>query len=214
MAITFPLSLAVFANSLRVESATFTCQTQRQVASLAGGEIISSEVAAALWEGEIALTAMSREDGSQLAALLTELEVPGRAFRIYDPARRYPALDPGGASIAGSSPVISAHTASTLTLGGMPNGYVISPGDYVSFTYGTDRRALHRFVEGATVSGGSTGALQVQPHVRGTVSGGTSCTLSSPWCFAVTVPGSVDFGSYSGTLVYGMSFKFRQVLRA
>lgn len=213
MALTFPLTRAAFIDKIRCrrEAMTLDLPTPREVARTRGGTIHTAEVGDALWQGSFDLVTTERALAQEIRTLLTALEVPGRTFQLFDVTRPYPLSDPDGSGLSGATTTITAHTASTLTIGGLPNGYEITVGDYVSFASG-GRRYLHRFTEGATVSGGSTGALEVQPFVRGTVAGGTSCTFERPFCLAMTVPGSVSFGQYRGRMTYDIGFEFQQVL--
>lgn len=217
MTLSFPLNRPGFMNKLKFVSARFEAPTQRQATGLGGGEVLSAEIAPALWQGQFTLASMSIVEAAEIRALLSMLEVPGRAFFAYHPDRAGPALDSDGSIVSGHSPVISDWDAndSTINLSGLPDGYVISPGDMVSWEYGTSpvRYALHRFVEGATVSAGVTGDLQVYPHIRGTISADEPVHLRKPFCKAIIVPGSTDFGVTQGRRVTGVSFSFRQSLR-
>lgn len=215
MALSFPLTRSAFMDKVRCrrESMILDLPTPREVARTRGGTIHTAETGEALWQGAISLVATPWPLAQEIRTLLTALEVPGRAFDLFDVTRPYPLADPDGAGLSGVTTTITAHTASTLTIAGLPNGYQISVGDYVSFAV-SGKRYLHRFNEGATVAGGSTGAIEVQPFVRATVAGGTSCTLQRPYCRAVTVPGSVDFGKYQGRMTYGIAFEFQQTLES
>ena len=69
----------------------------------------------------------------------------------------------------------------------LPPGYVLSPGDMLGWTYGSNptRYALHRLVTGATAEGnGICGPVEVTPRLRGgTV--GAAVDLVRPVCKAV-----------------------------
>lgn len=217
MALSFPLSKPAFMDKLSVARARFDAPTQRQVTGLGGGELLSAEVAPALWQGEVQLLPMAIASAAEIIGLLSALEVPGNTFFAYNPDRAGPSADSIGAALSGYSPTISAHnlSAGTITLANLPSGYVISPGDMISWSYGSSpvRYALHRFVEGGVASGGTTSALQVYPHLRPTIASQTLVTLVKPVCKALVVPGSSDFGETRGRTVHGISFRFRQTLR-
>lgn len=219
MALSFPLGRQAFMNKLKgwVSEASFHAPTQREITGLEGGDILSAEVAPALWQGTIALRPMPITFSAEIVALLSALEVPGRGFFAYPHDRAGPALDSDASVVGGLSPVIDSYSSanSTITITGLTNGYVISPGDMISWQYSSSptRYALHRFVEGATVAGGTTGALEVYPHIRGTIAADTPVELDRPFCKALIVPRSTDFGTTQGRNVHGVAFRFRQTLR-
>lgn len=191
------LSRSAFMRKLVIAEASFEAPGQRQVTNLAGGEVLSAEIAPALWQGEISLSPMRGALAREVVSVLHHLEISGNAFRAFHPEKLWPLTDAGGATAAAATITISAHdaSASTITVAGLPNGYVVSPGDMISWEYGSSptRYALHEFREGATVSAGSTGALQVYPHIRGTVPTNAPAEMVRPWCKAIVLPGSASF---------------------
>lgn len=213
------LSRGNFMRKLTFSAFMMSAPTQRQVTGLAGGDILSAELAPALWRGEATVSPMPYDLAAEIAGVLDHLRVPGNAFRVYHPRRDGPAYDPDASIVSGLSPTISAwDTAnSTITIAGLTNGYVISPGDMISWEYGSNptRYALHRFTEGATVSGGTTGALQVFPQIRGTIAGGTAVEFNQPYCKAILVPGGVSDGAFDAVSMHtnGVKFQFMQTLR-
>lgn len=215
MALVFPLTKPNFMNKLPIEESVFEAPTQRQVTGLRNGEIVSAEVAPALWQGRITLKPMGIAAAAEIIALLSALEVPGNSFFVYNPDRAGPAYDSDGNIVNGLSPTISAFdaNASTVDIAGLTNGYVISPGDMVSWEYDTGPRyALHRFVEGATVAGGLTGDLQVYPHIRQPMAVSAAVLLRKAIAKAYVVPGTTDFGVTRGRTVSGIAFDWRQTL--
>ncbi|QBR35411.1 hypothetical protein ETW23_03905 [Leisingera sp. NJS201] len=220
-----PLALAGFMDHLRVQQASLVLERPQQFNSLGGGELLAAELAPPYWRGSVTLTPMQSRDADQLTSRLEALAVPGRSFEICHPHRIGPRSDPLGAALAGFSPVIEEVPADpgSLKLGGLPSGYELSPGDLLAFSYnpGTgQRRALHRVVEGATASSASAhggfqaGPFEVAPYVRPGVAAGASVSLIRPACLAVLVPGSVSSGISRGSVTYGLTFNFRQKLRA
>ncbi len=225
MAMTYPLALADFMDLLRVVDARLELERPQQFNSLRGGELLAAELAPPYWHGQISLAPMPSRDADQVAARLEALGVPGRAFEICHPHRIGPRADPLGAALAGHSPVIEVAPvqADQITIGGLPSGYVLSPGDFLAFDYdpGTgSRRALHRLVEGGAASGTSAhggykaGPLEVAPYIRPGAAAGASITLVRPACLAVLVPNTVSSGITQGSVTSGVAFEFRQKLRA
>ncbi|AVO36595.2 hypothetical protein [Pukyongiella litopenaei] len=197
-------------DTLKVTRMTFELPVPVSMTRTRGGQINTAEVGASLWSGSISLLARDRAEAQRLRTILTALQVPGRAFHVYDPFCRRPLNDPTP-SVLGSE-TITAHSASSLTVGGLPNGFKIAAGDYIAVYDDTPAHVnLYQFTSDATVSGGSSGAVGVQPFVRGTPTG--NCTMERPYCEAVVVPGEVNFGEHRPGITEGISFRFQQTLR-
>lgn len=89
----------------------------------------------------------------------------------------------------------------TVTIDEMPNGLVLSPGDFISFPVGSVQH-LHQILEGGTVSGNSV-TVTVEPVVRPDATTGKSVTFEYPW-FDAYLAGEV---SESGDMT-AMTFSF------
>jgi len=114
-------------------------------------------------------------------------------------------------------PVLSALISGNreISLSGLPANYVLSRGDYLSWTYNGGRRALHRVVEPVTASaGGVATSFEVTPPVRPGSVTSTPVTLRRASCAAKLRAGTVQKGRSRRTVTDGMSFEFIQTLRA
>jgi hypothetical protein len=221
MAYSQPAALADFFNTLPVQEVEFGLERQAQINNLAGGEILSAEVAPSLWGGTVYLAPMPKRAAAQVQAYLADLSRPGNSFEVTKPHQIGPAADPSGAGLAGATPSVAevdATNAHRLRLAGLPSDYALTPGDFLAFTYdpGTSpRRAFHQVVEGQAsgLGGAQADFMRVQPEVRaGTISGAVA--LLRPAMLAVLVPGSVAHGTTRGNVTFGLAFSFRQTLRA
>jgi hypothetical protein len=218
MALVFPLAREAFLDKLPVQEVVMSCAAQLQQNGLRGGEILTAEVGPALWQGSIVLAPMPARQAAEVEALLAALEVPGRSFLAYKKNQIGPAADPVGAALSGFSPQIKSidEAQGLLQLQGLPVGYSISVGDFLSFSYGATptRRALHRAQEAVVADAlGNTPAFQVAPHIRPGAAIGEAVELLKPYCKAVLVPGSVSYGGTRNGKNFGLSFSFRQTLR-
>ncbi len=220
MAYSQPATLADFFNTLPIQEVDFRLGRQRQVNGLAGGEILTADLAPAIWGGSMYLATMPKRRAAEVQAVLADLEAPGRSFEVTKPHQIGPASDPAGTLLAGASPAVAevdATNAHRLKLSGLPAGLALVPGDFLSFTYDQGsgpRRAFHQVVQGqaANAQGSQAFFMRVQPLVRpGTITTGVS--LIRPPMLAVLVPGSVNYGTTFGNTTSGMSFAFRQTLR-
>lgn len=227
MALEFPLSSSDFMDKLRVPEVQFYLVRQNTATGLGGGEILTAERAPPYWAGSVSLAPMPKRTAAEVQALLTWLEDVQGSFHVHKPNQIGPAFDILGTGLASAAPVIefvSGTDKRKLKVGGLPSGYEIGPGDFLAFDYdpGTGtRRALHQVVSGRVADTASAysdftqpGYLHIAPYIRPGYALGAPVSLVRPDCIAVLVPGSVSYGITSGNVTSGISFKFRQKLRA
>lgn len=167
MAVTLPLSTDLI-DALDVDSVVFAPFYGQETTGQASGAIIVKELRSTLWKAQLSRSNILPADADELQADLLALEGSLYTFYCYNPRRAYPAADPGG-SILGAS-AVQIHTVGasnkSLRLKGLPNGYVLTKGDYLSFDYGSSR-ALHQIIEAATADGsGITPEFEVRPAIR------------------------------------------------
>lgn len=220
MPLSYPLAREVFFDILPVAAASFHLPENVEQAATRGGEQLAAEVGERLWRGEITLGRLELPETGRPEVLVDLLRAPGRSFMAYDRRRPYPLLDPGGTILGAAAPTILALNGSDareLRLQGLPAGYVLSPGDYLSFAYGSApvRQALHRVVDvSVTADGlGETPFFEVTPYLRQGALVGAGVQLGRAWCKAVLVFGSVSPMQGSHTIYDGLSFQFVQTLR-
>lgn len=157
-----------------------------------------------------------RAEAGRPEVLIDILRQAGRSFLVYDTRRPAPLLDPNGTILGAATPTI--HTLSAdpreLRITGLPASYVLSPGDYLSFTYGTNpvRYALHRVVATTTAVAGLTPLFEVTPAIRSGAVTGAAITLIKAHCKAVILAGSVETGSGRRTITEGIGFGYVQSL--
>lgn len=218
MALTNPLPRADFMSTLRAAEVSLAAPQNVQQTALRSGDILTAEVAPALWVGSVRLPPMRDAAAEDVLALIDWLSAPGRYFEAFRLRAWAPRLDPDGSEFGAATPQIAAVdlSASTLALSGLPADYEISRGDLISFSYDSGRQALHRFAEAGTADGaGALGALTVTPHIRSGATAGAAVALVRPWCLAQIVPGSVSPGvSGNDRITRGIAFDFIQSLKA
>ena len=101
-----------------------------------------------------------------------------------------------------------------LSIQGLPTNYELTPGDFLSFTYGSSptRYALHQVVSAAQADGlGQTDLFEVTPLIRPGASTSAAVTLIKPYCKAVLT--DLSFGAGSFRVTTDLSFSFVQTLR-
>lgn len=219
MALTYPLALAVFADSLLVSQNSFHLPEQVQQSRTAGGEQLGADVGERLWTGQIMLGRMTRAEAGRPEVLIDLIRQAGRSFLIYDRYRTNPLLDPLGTILGAASVTILAlgGDARELSLSGLPVGYTLSAGDYLSFAYGSApvRQALHRVVNTTVVANGSgqTTLFEVTPALRPGAIATAPVQLKKAFCKAVAVYGSIEEATRQSTMTEGLGFSWVQSLR-
>lgn len=216
MALSFPLTIAQFMDYLPISEISMAAPAQVQIAQTAGGEVLPSEIGPQLWRGQITLGRMKRDEARHPDVLLDLLTTAGATFWAYDTRHPAPQMDPTGALLGASTPTIYSLAANgrELRLQGLPAGYQLKRGDYLSFDYG-GRRALHRVVDitATTAADGITPQFEVVPKLRPGALVGAAVTLVQASCKAMLLPGQVDKGSARAVITEGMSFQFIQTLK-
>lgn len=220
MPLTYPLSLATFADSLLVAEASCELPEQLAQSRTAGGEQLTADLAERLWTGRINIGDQQRHEVGVQEVLVSLLGQAGRTFLMYDRRRPNPLLDPTGAILGASTPTILALGADPreLSLTGLPAGYTLSRGDYLSFAYtslAVSRQALHRVVDSTVVANGAgqTALFEVEPFIRPGAVTGAAVTLRKAFCRAVKVAGSGSPNTGRSSLSSGLGFDWVQTLR-
>lgn len=219
MALTFPLSLASFADILPVKAYSCDLPERVQQSSTAGGEQLSADMAERLWTGRVDLGWMVKAEVGRPEVLIQILK-QGHAFHMLDGRRKYPLADPTGSILGAAAVTILALGGDPreLSLAGLPAGYTLSAGDYLSFAYtslSVTRQALHKIVPVSVVADGAgeTALFEVIPAIRPGAVAGAAVTLAKPFCKAVMVAGSASPSTGQSTLYDGLGFDWVQTLR-
>lgn len=223
MAVSFPVPLVDFADTIDVASGTFKLSESRKASISGRGEVFTREGGARRWEGMVSLTAAPNARAGYFDVLLDVLTGSGASALLYDHRRPYPILDPFGTTLAASVVIIDSVPLSLkeLTLSGLPAGYTLSRGDYLSFTYldvtGTQQWSLHRVVDIAVTASGAgvTPLFEIIPHLpEGIALVGTGVALKKPSCKVVLRPRSTEHSKgMPGRVSEGQVFEFVQSRR-
>lgn len=219
MALSFPLTLAQFADKLKVVQASpLMIPDARTYSQTAGGELIFAESDVRLWQGSVTIKAYSHQQAAEFQSMLHLLSSGAGSFLMTNKAKPGPLMDPLGSILGASTPVIATLNGNNreLTFSGLPAGYVLSPGDMFSFQYGSSptRYALHQIVVGGTANGsGVSPSIEVMPFIRPGAAVGAAVKFIKPEFKAVIPPGKFDVGSSDIIFTTGISIDFKQTLR-
>lgn len=210
----FPYSVAEFADVIGVRRVKWGLQDNRELSGLGSGQVLTAKLAPSLRVGEVTLREWYHDDAAEIEADLEALVEQQGTFYLYDPRKWAPRRDPDG-SILGASVVriASLPTPATISLKGLPAGYVLTKGDYLAFDYGSDpvRRAFHRISETVTASGaGTTPTFNVTAFIRPGAAVDAIVTLIKPAAKCFIKPGSIDAGSTENILTTQISFSVIQ----
>lgn len=169
MALTFPRT---YPSVLRAAATSLTFDRVLAFSRTRGGVVRASERGRTLATLSITTPPMKRPAYAALQAWVDSLRGGLNQFYGYDLLRCRPAFYPGsgwagfvraaGGAFDGTITVTSA-AGYIVNVSGLPNAFVISEGDYISWAWGSTR-TLHRVVLGGTTSGG-VGSLQLEPDV-------------------------------------------------
>lgn len=180
---------------------------------MGSGQILIADLGPALWSADVTTVEMLHRDATELEALADAIGGPSGSFYLYDPRSAYPKADPTGALLGAANVQInSLPDAKSISLKGLPPGYVLSAGDYLAFDYASNptRRALHRLAEAVTANGaGVTPAVEVRPFLRPGAAVSAAVMLKKAAARAIIVPGSFDASSVSA-LTSRITFKAMQ----
>jgi len=213
----FPMPLAEFWSPLRIASLSLKLPAAAEISRTAGGEIIVAELGARLWTARVTLAPIGIENAAALQVKLRLLQRAGASLFVSPRIGDCPARDPNGV-IAASNVTIADLPAGnqTMSLAGLPAGYALSAGDYLSFNYGNPPlRAFHQLVGDARAdAAGIVPAFEIVPQLRPGATIGAPVTLVKPAFQALFVPGSLNEGVMQGTRLSGISFDLIQTLKA
>lgn len=209
MSVTYPrtdiFALNVFASQwLRIVSRQETSRT-------AGGATLAKDLGPALWFGDWTTMSLENDDALAFEAKLNSLDGAINTFEAGDLRRPYPKAYANGAfNDTGLLKSVNANNKA-LSFKSLPDGFVLTAGDYLAFNYGTSR-AFHQIVESGTADGtGVTSEIEVRPYIRPGFTLNTAITLKEPKAVFRMLPGSISTQT-DGALFTTISFKAVQAL--
>lgn len=220
MALSFPMSVATFFGPMQKDVQSFQFDLNEALATeeTGAGEILTADIGIRLWKLNCSMRPMPYNEAEQLKAKLDVLRYPSRSLIAHAMPISYPQYDPDGSILGASAVVLNAVQGNNreIRLGGLPSGYVITPGDIISYQYGSNpvRYAFHRVAVGGVASGGGiTALLEVTPFIRPGFILNSAVKIIKPEMKMVYVPASLNAGTNQGGWVQGIQFAFQQTLR-
>jgi hypothetical protein len=180
---------------------SFYPDPMHELTPLRSGRIIAADLGPTLWRGKWSLVAVDADAVAEVRAWYASL-LSYQPFYGYDKLREYPRnyINGWGSLFVGSNPFAGYATLASVTGGvtagleNLPIGFVLKNGDYFSFDYGTDSRALHMVVSGGTADAQGELTVTVSPAIRtgweATAPATRTINFYKPSAKMIIVPGS------------------------
>ena len=213
MALTFPYPLEFFADFLRVKASRVGLQRYDELSSGGDGRTWAAQMATPLWSADLKLADCPAAIAREVEVRVGGLDGSQRSFMFSDPAYRGPQ---SGVTTGLGAVTVNGIRADrgAIALTGLPVGFVLSVGDYLSINYASGRVYFGQFAEGGTA--GSTGGLgqkEIRPYLPMGISVGATVELVRPAFKAFIIPGGYtpyDYDLPHGEIARGGSISIRQ----
>lgn len=214
--LTFPLSLSQFANGLQTESIDMHIVHGVTPSGLGTGNTIVANRRSDFWVADIKIRPLYHKVARALQAMINSMDGGLNDFLLYDPVCAFPAEDPGGIVLGAATVTNSTVNANgiQMNLTGFPVGYVLSPGDRFSFTYGPGNayRALHEIAVGGTANGSGTVGIEFRPRLDDPdLTTGKTMDFKQACARMKIIEESIEHGTRQDLFTSGISFSAEQV---
>lgn len=191
---------------------------RQELSRTADGRTTARDLGIALWRGVQFMTVpMPRDNADLVMADFQSLRGAINSFYLYDVARQLPVAMSSEGQFDLSSVTVSSVSGSrdALALTGLPVGFVMTSGDYLSVQTAIGGRELFRVVnarQGEYDGLGTTPLMEVEPHVRVSVAPGDVVDLVRPLVEMRLEPQTLD-DPMIGILHKAITFSAVQVIR-
>jgi len=218
MAYTFPMPLAQFFGKIPIQVAEPTLSDALEYSQTGAGEILTADMGPRLWRMNVNVRLGYYAEIEKVKAKLDVLRHAGRSLLVHSMPLVAPQSDPTGSILGANVVTLTSVNVNNreINLEGLPAGYVLEEGDFLSWTYGANplRYAMHQVAADAVANGdGVMTNLELSTFVREGVVSGAVVTLIKPLFKAVVLPGSVSGGSSGAMITQGVKFTLIQTLR-
>jgi len=203
----FPREMPLRGGLHPFESATFEPSYGQVRAPTRGSRVQVANVSPSLWTMEFTSHLMEMDEAQAYLAWLQSLRGGARLFKAWHPMCRFPQAYPdgwGSLPFDGKGTLASIDAArDKITVGDLPPGFKLLPGDMLSIPLGTTGRTLHRVMMPATASGAGAATITVEPTIPIALTvaePAQEVLFEKPWCLAVVDADSIRGPWTSGTL--------------
>lgn len=193
MALSFPYALEFLSNCLIGERVPLRLQRNDEMSGSGDGRFWSAELARPLWTASYSLYAKKAAHAREMNAKVLGLDGMSKTMLWSDPNYRGPAS--GSAGLGAVTIMGISADRGGISLSGLPNGFVVTAGDYLSITHGTNVY-FGTFVEGGTAGvGGNLAVRAIRPFLPLTVQTGATVELVKPYLKAIVT----DYQPFAST---------------
>ena len=208
MSLTFPRDMTSGYDWARADLALVHRQ---EMSRTAGGDLQAKDLGPAVWQADYATVPMTAAEARGYYADLLTLRAAAQTLYVATipnaPAARV------AETLTGVSVASLAASNDAIALAGLPAGFVMTAGDYLSIETAGGARELHMLARGGSADGtGTTPELEVVPHVRPGVAQGDAVTLLDPLLEMRLQPESLRHERLNSVLSR-VAFKALQVIR-
>lgn len=214
MAFSFPLTSAVLSDILPVESVVWDSNRSDEFSGSGDARTWQTNLADPLWTAEVGLVPRYHADIKEIAAVIRKLQGAKHCLELVDPISPYPKMDPDGSILGASAVTISAIAVNrqSVTLAGLPVGYVLTRGDkaHADYSSSPSRRYFFEISETVTANGSGNATFEVYPTVPLLLNTSTAVTLKKPSCRGFIMPGTFKPGTATDMFTRGAGFTFME----
>ena len=208
MSLTFPREMT---SAYEWAQADLALVHRQELARTAGGDSQAKDMGPAVWRATYATVPMPEGGARALYADLLTLRGAVHPFYVTVLPDAPAARD--GEALAGVTVASVSPDNAALALTGLPAGFEMTYGDYLSIETAAGGRELHMLARGAAADGsGATPEMEVVPHVRPGTTAGDAVTLVGPVVEMKLEPGSLRHERLNAVLGR-VSFQAVQVIR-
>lgn len=197
MALSFPYELDFLAKCLTAERVPLFLKRFDEVSGSGDGRMWASQLSTPLWTSSYNLYSKSPAEAREINAKINALDGMNQTMLWSDPYYAGPA---SGTRVGLGSISIASIRADrgAIGLSGLPEGFVLSAGDYLSIPYAGGRIYFGQFAEGGTAgSTGGLGAREMRPYLPLSIAVGSGVNIITPR-FKAMVTDFTPFSSFRG----------------
>ena len=210
MAITYPLSLPTTIGIAEIELRANNVIGVSQSPFTFAQQVVQHQ--GQRWEASVSIPPVRKDLAEEWVAFLISLKGPVGTFYLGDPNMATPrgTISAGALVTLASAASAGDETVALTKSGGPEKSNVLLPGDYIQI--GTDSsRTLHKVLNTVNWDVDGAGTADIWPHIRGTVSSGTSVVhQSTTGKFRLT--SGLTSWSINNASTYGISFDAVEVI--
>lgn len=191
MALSYPYALDFLSKCLNGPVIPLTLQRYDEQSGGGDGRFWSAELSPPLWTASYSLYAKHADHAREINAKVQALDGMQKPFLWCDGYYEGPAHGPaglGGVTVAG----IRADRGA-ISLSGVPTGFQITAGDFVSITHSGGRVYFGQFAE----SGAAGVTRELRPYLPFGISAGAAVELVRPY-FKAIVTNYTPFANFRG----------------